>query len=700
MKAIDRHFTKLINGTTQFVIPVFQRDYSWGEQQCAQLWNDVVRIGGDQNARGHFIGSVVYVPSGDTAAGFTRWLLIDGQQRLTTVTVLLIALRDHLVKTNWQPSSDDDPTPKRVDAYFLKNLQEEGDRQQKLVLRRQDQAALKALVDGKVMEQGEDSRVLENYEFFREAVEHVDPAILYRGIGRLIVVDVALDRGADDPQMIFESLNSTGLDLSQADLIRNFILMRKDERNQTRLYEEYWRKIEDLFRGASSTFDRYARDYMTLKTHAAKQARGDQVYHEFRHFFHSEEEQVGTDKALGEMHRYARYYAAFSGTGPASASIAALVRRLNRLAEVTAIVVMRLLDCHERCGTMPEKDLIEALTLLESYVFRRSVCAMQTRAYNQFFPSLAQRISDDAPLETLKVALAASKETYRFPSDEEFGMELERRDLYSMRNCHYMLDRLENFDNNEPTDTTGYTIEHVLPQNERLGRAWREMLGPDWRNMQETWVHRLGNLTLTGYNSTYSDRPFDDKKTIAGGFSESAVRLNRFIREQSQWTAEEIASRGSVLAKSAIAIWPALRVSSDALKLSRRTELEKEAALCQLDAVPMSTDGRQLFEHLRSHILSIDPKIIEVVRSNSIAYYADDGDYFLEVLPRKRRLTLLLPLALGECAYRDEFVADATDLKFIVNARHEGGVFYSYSAANQTEGALRLVRQAYELAAL
>lgn len=699
MKAIDRHFTKLINGTTQFVIPVFQRDYSWGEQQCAQLWDDVVRIGRDENSRGHFIGSVVYVPSGDTAAGFTRWLLIDGQQRLTTVTLLLIALRDYLIKAQWQPSSDDDPTPKRIDAYFLRNLQEEGDREQKLVLRRHDQVLLKSLLDAKSPDVTDDSRVLENYEFFREAVEKVDPRIIYRGIGRLIVVDVALDRGTDDPQMIFESLNSTGLDLSQADLIRNFILMRKDERNQTRLYEQHWRKIEDLFRGAASTFDRYARDYMTLKTGAAKQARADQVYHEFRHFFQSEEEKIGTDKALEEIHRYARYYAAFSGTGVAFASIASLVRRLNRLAEVVAIVVMRLLDCHERCGTMPAKDLTEALTLLESYVFRRSVCAMQTRAYNQLFASLAQRISDAAPLESLKLALAASKETYRFPSDEEFCAELQRRDLYSMRNCHYMLDRFENFDNKEPTDTTDYTIEHVLPQNERLGRAWREMLGTDWRNVQGTWVHRLGNLTLTGYNSTYSDRPFEEKKSIKGGFSDSAVRLNRFIREQPKWTAEEIATRGSLLAKAALTIWPGLSVSSEALKLSRRTELEREAMLCKLEAVPMSAEGRQLFEHLRSHIQSIDPKIIEVVRSNSIAYYADDGDYFLEVLPRKRKLTLLLNLTLGECTYHDEYLADATEYKFIVNAKHEGGVFYRYKAVNQTDGAIRLVRQAYEIAA-
>jgi len=232
MKAIDRPFTKIINGITQFVIPVFQRDYSWTEAECEQLWKDVTEIARDTTERGHFLGSVVYISTGDTSAGFTRWLLIDGQQRVTTLVLLLTALRDHIEESRWS-GDDDGPTAKRVDAYFLKNVQEEGNRLHKLVLRRHDQTTLKALIDRTELPAEPSERVRDNYEFFRDQISKTDPGLVYQGIGRLIIVDVTLDRGTDDPQLIFESLNSTGMDLSQSDLIRNFILMRLPEREQT-----------------------------------------------------------------------------------------------------------------------------------------------------------------------------------------------------------------------------------------------------------------------------------------------------------------------------------------------------------------------------------------------------------------------------------------------------------------------------------
>jgi uncharacterized protein with ParB-like and HNH nuclease domain len=208
MKAIDRPFTKIINGTTQFVIPVFQRDYSWTEGHCAQLWKDVVHIGRHSSDRGHFLGSFVYISTGDTSARFTRWLLVEGQHRLTTVTLLLVALRDHIQEAGWR-GKDDDPTPRRLDAYFLKNIQEDGERFHKLVLRRRDRETLEALVDGTEMPYQGSERARENYEFFREqfrTASGVSPDLVYRAVGRLLimVVDVTLDRATDDPQLVFD----------------------------------------------------------------------------------------------------------------------------------------------------------------------------------------------------------------------------------------------------------------------------------------------------------------------------------------------------------------------------------------------------------------------------------------------------------------------------------------------------------------
>ena len=283
MKPIDCPFMKIINGTTQFVIPVFQRDYKWTDEQCEQLWKDVLAIAAASGERGHFLGSVVYVSTGDSNAGFTRWLLIDGQQRVTTLTLLLTALRDHIQATGWS-GGEDAPTAKRVDAYFLKNVEEEGNRRHKLVLRRHDQATLEALLERKELPRDVSENIRDNYEFFRERLGDANPEDVYRGISRLIVVDVTL-AGTDDPQLIFESLNSTGMDLSQSDLIRNFILMRLPEREQTQLYETYWSKIETLFRGSESTFDAFIRDYIALRTQASKQEKTDQIYFAFRRVF-------------------------------------------------------------------------------------------------------------------------------------------------------------------------------------------------------------------------------------------------------------------------------------------------------------------------------------------------------------------------------------------------------------------------------
>jgi uncharacterized protein with ParB-like and HNH nuclease domain len=547
VKAIDSQFHKIINGASQFIIPVFQRDYSWPEDRCDQLWADVVRIGRSATNVGHFMGSMVYAASGESAATLTRWLLIDGQQRMTTLTLLLLALRRHIIKEGWKGTGEDSPTANRIEAYFLKNLQEEGTRRQKLVLRRHDHEALKALLDDQPVPQGVSSRIIDNFEHFCDLIEGEDPDVVYRGINRLVVVDCKLD-AHDDPQLVFESLNSTGLDLSQADLIRNFILMRLPEAEQTRLYDAQWRHIEDLFRGETRAFDSFARDYLALQTRASRQARVEDIYYEFREFFRSQIQGVGLEKALAEMRRHARYYAAFLlDRGPPKGMSEAFLR-LNRQAEVSAILVMRLMDYWERAKTLTDAQLRDAIEMLESYVFRRSVCGLQSRGYWQLFSSLAYRIKEANPLESLGALLHAQREGNRFPKDEEFTVELERRDVYNMRTCHYLLDRLENHASKEPTKTDDYTIEHVMPQNEKMPQAWRDMLGPEWSTTQKTWIHRLGNLTLTGYNSEYSDRSFDEKKTIKGGFNDSSVRLNKYIREQSKWSVSEMEARGKELA--------------------------------------------------------------------------------------------------------------------------------------------------------
>ncbi len=390
------------------MIPVFQRDYSWTETQCEQLWKDILLIANDPTNRGHFMGSVVYVSTGDTAAGFTRWLLIDGRQRVTTLTLLLTALRDFIIESKWK-GNEDSPTATRIEAYFLKNIQEEGSRRHKLVLRRHDQNTLQAILDSAELPDNPSERIRENYEYFREQIATANPDEVYRGLDRLVVVDVTLDRGTDDPQLIFENLNSTGIDLSQSDLIRNFILMRLPEKQQTELYDSYWSKLESLFRGSEKILDAFLRDYLAFKTKASKQENADEIYQAFRRSFAKLQESCGGLESLfAEMLRFGRYHAAFSIGTPLVADLSDDLARLRRLVDVPVLLIMRLFDCHDRCKTLSIIEFREAIHAIESFVFRRAICGEQTRSYWQIFANLAYRIEKTIGARQLQMRLVVA----------------------------------------------------------------------------------------------------------------------------------------------------------------------------------------------------------------------------------------------------------------------------------------------------
>jgi|TARA_R110002073_G_scaffold29145_4_gene92069 predicted transport protein len=694
MNAVQRFFPKIINGASQFIIPVFQRDYSWSEENCRQLWADLLAIADAGPDRGHFIGSVVYIQTGDSSAGFTRWLLIDGQQRVTTLTLLLTALRDHIRETGWQ-GSDDGPTVKRIDAYFLRNLQEEGEREIKLKLRRHDDATLQALISRQVEPANPSARIRDNYDLFRELLEDADPERVYRGLNRLLLVDVTLDRGIDDPQLIFESLNSTGVDLSPSDLIRNFILMRLPEKEQTRLYETYWSRIEELFRGSERVFDNFIRDYLALRSHSTKLERSDRVYDAFRRTFAGIGEDVeALEQLLIELLRRGRQYAAFA-VGGGNDERARAFASLRRLGDVPAILIMRLLEAHETSGSLTEAELIEAVNLLESYLLRRAVIGAQTRGYGLEFAKLAQRIDENRPLASLKASLARMPGSYVFPSDDHFRSALEEADIYQKRVCFHLLEALENRGSKEVSDTSKYTIEHVMPQNEKLAEAWREMLGSNWQQIQKTWLHRLGNLTLTGYNSTYSDRPFEEKKTIKGGFEQSSVRLNQDIRDESRWTQEEMKVRGKRLASRALKIWPPLEADEAVIRAMEIEELKAKARRRNISQVQMSSDAANLFETLRAQLHAAFPDVIEAVERKSISYH--DPEFFLEVIPRKRGLLLVVDLDFNEVDAEDDLAEDASDRSFVMHASHQGGVLVHLRSTEQIDRALAIVAQAHAL---
>lgn len=688
MQAINREFARLIDGTTQFVIPVFQRDYCWTEEQCKQLWNDVLRAA--EQVRGHFMGSIVYVDAG-SAASFTRWLVIDGQQRLTTLTILLTALRDHIKETGWR-GGEDSPTVDRINSYFLTNQLEMGGRRRKLVLRRADESTLDSLVTTDVRPPDTLSKpIIDAYELYKELVaSHNDPDAVYNGVAKLVVVDVTLD-DTDNPQLVFESLNSTGVDLSQADLIRNYVLMGLSEEEQTRLYNRYWSEIENYFRGAGSRLDSFARDYVAHETKITKQTRGDQIYRAFKDNFSFQTAQ-GWENVLRKMTRSARYYAAFTLGRNAEGKVAEALRNIRNFGDVAAILVTKLYGSFDG---VDEKGLLDSLSVVESYLFRRAICGLQTRGYWSIFARIALEVREHKPLESLQVALSRQQGSYRFPSDDEFRRALTDSNLYGLHACRHLLERLENHGTKEKCDTSSYSIEHVMPQSENLRREWREMLGPDWKQVQEEWLHRLGNLTLTGYNSTYSDRPFDEKKSIHGGFYDSPLRLNKFVKEQAIWAAEQIKTRGSCLADRALQIWPHLSVERKAIDEAIRLEKEARAVTQRVDQVEMNSRARELFDQLRSGILELGD-VIEIPERKSVSYHSPY--FFLEVLPRTGYLTLLLSPDYSNIDDDSGVVKDASEWKYLANSRHDGGGITHINTEEDAVAVMPFVRQAFTMA--
>jgi predicted transport protein len=694
MKAQHVFFPKIMNGASQFVIPVFQRDYSWTEENCRQLWKDILLIAEAPGERGHFIGSVVYIQSGDSNAGFSRWLLIDGQQRMTTLTLLMAALRDHITETKWA-GSEDGPVAKKIDAYFLRNVLEEGDRAFKLQLRRHDNATLQAIISGTQLPDTPSANLRENYELFRDLLNETDPERVYAGINRLMLVDVTLERGMDDPQLIFESLNSTGVSLSASDLIRNFILMSLTEKAQTRLYRDYWGKIEDLFRGSDRVFANFIRDYLALLSQPAKLERSDLVYTAFRRTFGG----IGHDPdaleaLLTDLLRRARQYAAFA-VGSGMDERARAFAQLRHLADVPAILIMRLLEAREVHQTLSEPELLEAVRLIESYLLRRAVIGSQSRGYGLEFAKLAYRIEDAQPFASLKAALARMPSAYAFPSDEEFTHALTEGDLYHKRVCKHVLDALENRDRKEQSDTSGYSIEHIMPQNEKMPEPWRVMLSENWKAIRQTWLHRLGNLTLTGYNSTYSDKPLAEKQAIEHGFRQSSVRLNQDVRDAPVWTEAEMSARGQRLAARALTVWPRLDADTKMIREMEREELKARAASRCLDKVEMTDEAKSLFAALRGRIRTDFPEVIEMPETRSVSYH--DPEFFLEVIPRKRGLGLLVGIDYNEVEGADETVRDTANYSFVMHASYQGGVLIKLRDQGQLEQAMRVIAQAHTL---
>jgi uncharacterized protein with ParB-like and HNH nuclease domain/predicted transport protein len=694
MQARDEFLTRLMQGPKQFLIPIFQRTYSWTHANCDQLFKDIVNAGSSYQIQSHFIGSLVLISSQSTSASIPQWQVIDGQQRLTTVTILIAALLDRAKELDCEVIAATQLAAIR--EYYLSNTYGEGDTKYKLLLTKGDKPALCSLIEQKGFPENSSANVRQNYQYFYNAIsDNVKVEAVYQGILKLKVVEVVLMSGQDDPQAIFESLNSTGVDLSQADLIRNYVLMRQPHDLQTSLYEEQWYPMEQLFEAVyAEKFDRFAQDFLTLKTESNTLLKSRDVYLTFKHWFTKDAENNLVPEVLAELCKYARYYTAFSLLKEKDAELKKAFIDLRGLVEVASPVVIKFYDLYED-ESLTKKEFITALRLLSSYVLRRSACDMQTRSLGNTFAALAHKISESAPLESLKVALARFSKNSRFPQDTEFYQALLNRDLYESRICRYVLDRLQN-NSKENVDTTSFTIEHVMPQNPDLHKDWQLMLGDNWQEIQQTWLHRLGNLTLTAYNSEYQDFPFEKKKTISGGFNESPLRLlNKDIQDKAQWSEVEMQTRAERLAKDALKIWPKLEVSDNTVAEYVLAEKKQKGAENSLeDVLYIKENTMNLFIELREKVNYLGQDISLIIGKKNMTFYTLEG--FIQALPRKNYLALILAIDFDELSPDlKELCRDTSDWSFITYGTLKG-VYCEIKKSEDIDTLFPLFRRAYE----
>ncbi len=577
MKAVDANLLELLKKSTQFVVPIYQRVYSWGEPECRQLWDDAVRAGERTDLANHFTGSIVYIEKdqGTTTAAEPD-LIIDGQQRVATVTLLLAALAEHL---DTLPEEQREPVkgfaPEKIRGLYLTNVYETGDSFFKLILSKGDRAALKAIVRRAPLPDVE-SRIPQNYRFLKERVANsqVDLAAVCRGLSKLVVVDVKLTRGTDDPQLVFESMNSTGKKLSQADLIRNFVLMDLPPAHQEHMYEDYWFPMEKEFKGSNEKrFDEFVRHYLTLKT--GQIPRLGDVYDAFKaRAVELQAAGQSRDDLAIDLSKHTEWFVAMAlGKEPRPS----LARRFAEIDQLRASVVypflLRLYSDYD-AGTLSEDEFAAILDAVISYVFRRAVCRIPTNSLNKTFASLGNSIDRPNYVESIWGRLLTLPTYKRFPTDDDFEESLRTQDLYNFRRAAYLFRKMENHGRKEEVSTAEYSIEHIMPQNENLSPAWQGALGQDWRSVHERLLHTLGNLTLTGYNPEYSDKPFTDKRDMAGGFKDSPLRLNQGLGQLDTWDATEIKARAQRLATQAVDIWK--RPALEDKVLSRYRELFSE----------------------------------------------------------------------------------------------------------------------------
>nr|WP_129066715.1 DUF262 and DUF1524 domain-containing protein [Helicobacter pylori] len=664
------------NQKNQLVIPIYQRVYSWEKEQCKQLWDDIIKIGGDDKMDGHFIGSILYMLDSITHSD-NALLIIDGQQRLTTITLLLTALRNHL--------SDEVKREGIENDYFI-NSDKDGDEKFRLILSESDKDTLLSLIDKDRRKPSEpSSKIVENFKLFEEWISQDTNKLetIFKGLEKLMIVTIALKKGKDDPQLIFESMNSKGIELTQTDLIRNYIVMETEIEKQEGFYNKYWRAMEENFKQNEKWFDRFVRHYLTIKTRVPNINKVYAALKDYR-----QKEGIGIEYLLKDLQKYCRYFCQIVFKKEADKD---LNKALGFLVDLEMDVIYPLLlelysDYSD--GVLSKADFIPIIALIESYICRRAVCGLGTNSLNKVFPSFTRYIQKDEYFKSLKAHFGYLTEQQRFPNNDEFKDRLITIDFYKFKKKKYFFERLENFNRKERVYTHEYTIEHIMPQE--LTEEWKRDLGENFQEIHNKYLHTIGNFTLTGYNSEYSNKSFQEKRDMEGGFKDSPLRLNQGLRDLKSFGEEEIKKRANDLADLALKIWTYPNLDAETLEKYKPKKDKKEKKVYDLNSYNFGSHSRELFDILSKEIKALDEKIVENFNQDYISYKFSKN--FVDIVVQTKDLKLYLNMPFYELQDEKNLARDMTNKGHLGN----GDIEVKLETKENIPYCLGLIKQALE----
>ena len=629
-----------------FNIPVYQRNYDWKTSHCQRLFEDIEKIAIDDKRESHFLGTIVYV-DGKKTASFREFIVIDGQQRLTSTMLLLKALADKM--------EDNDLKEDILESYLINKRAPEELRIKLKPIESDSKIYEKLIKKDEIHETS--SNIYNNYEYFLKLIDgsELSPEEIYRGMEKLEIVYIALDSEKENPQLIFESLNSTGLDLTQADLIRNYLLMGLNYELQNNLYENYWVEIEILL--TNTYISDYIRDYLTLKTCSIPNK--NKVYDEFKIYY----EQLKLDtpeELLKDLVMYAQYYSWFINCNSGIDEIDEKLSDISKLKnKVVYPFLLYIFELYEDKKVISKEELINILSLIISYSFRRLICDIPTNALNKIFCTMVKDINEVKAeigiFEKIAIVLANKSGKGIFPNNEMLKESLLKKDFYNFKQGKFFLYSLEKYCNKEVVEEESLNIEHIMPQT--LTPKWKVDLGNKYASIYGRYLNTIGNLTLTAYNSELSNSDFDSKKEI---YKDSNIKITRELLEYDSWNEESIRKRINKIYDKSIEIW---KYPNEIIKANTLNKEEKKVfdimddvnvtgrEVCELtilsEKISVST-WKGFFEEICKKLYAYDSDIF-----NSLTKHKDFKGKTRRIITKNKN-ELRTPCKIGEGVYIEQ----------------------------------------------